>query len=130
MSLASIAERAQLTRHSTEHVIAELVRTGMASADAYASDTRHDKLIMELQEEVNKLQKIVENPAKRISNSDKPKRIKKPGSLPENGYALSPFGRTCLGYLEDLDPEQGEDMVEGEDRMATAERGEHDDLEL
>lgn len=93
----------------------------MATADAYASDTRHDKLIMELQEEVNKLQKLIENPGKRISSSDKPKRIKKPGSLPENGYSLSPFGRTCLRYLEDLDADEGEGAEEDQDRMAAAE---------
>lgn len=127
-SLWSVAEEAHLSPHSAEHVLAELIRTGMASADVYASDTRHDKLIIELQEEITKLQKILENPTKRVTGSNKPKRISKPGRLPEPGYALTPFGRTCLLYLQDLDPEPEDDLM-AEDRMATVDFDEGEDFD-
>jgi hypothetical protein len=52
-TLRMLANGAGMTRESAEHVLAELVRTGMAQVDDDASVTRHDKLIVELQEEVN-----------------------------------------------------------------------------
>lgn len=104
-SLHAVATDAHLSSGSAEHVMAELIRTGMAHLDNLASDTRHDKLIIELQQEVNKLQKITENPTKRPSSSNKPRAIKKPGSLPEPGYAMTRFGRLCLDYLQDLEPD-------------------------
>lgn len=108
-TLGSLAEQAGLTSESAEHVLAELVRTGMAHLDDGASASRHDKLILELQEEVNKLQKLLENPTRRTSSSNRPKPIKKPGSTPEPGYAITQFGRLCLEYLQDLDSETAED---------------------
>jgi hypothetical protein len=115
-TLPTLAEAAGMTRESAEHVLAELVRTGMAQVDDDAAANRQDKLIIELQEEVNKLQKLIQNPGKRPSSSTRPREVKKPGRVPEPGYVVSNFGQACVNYLQDLEPEhEDKNLPQSED---------------
>ena len=102
LRLSTLAEASGLSIEGATNVMAELVRTGMASRDTYAADRRHDRLLMELQEEVAKLQWMVDNPTKRPSSNRRPKALKKPGASIEPGYDRTPFGDACLDYLEAL----------------------------
>ena len=90
--LAAVMDGANISQNAAEHVLAELVRTGMAAVDTYAGVTRADKLIMELQVEVGKLQWILQNLTKKPTGSRKPSTLKKPGRHPRAGYAITPFG--------------------------------------
>ncbi len=85
----------------------------MAYLDDYASLSRHEKLIIELQVEVNKLQNILANPGKKPPSNKRPKEIKRPGSSPGDGYAITHFGDVCLHYLQDMEPEPEPDDVDG-----------------
>jgi hypothetical protein len=110
-SLRDLAEAAGMSRESAEHVLAELVRTGMAQIDDDAAANRQDKLIIELQEEVNKLQKLIQHPEKRSSSSTRPREVKKPGRVPDPGYVISGFGRSCVNYLQDVEPEPEDEYL-------------------
>lgn len=98
--LSAVAEQAGLSTEGAVNVMAELVRTGMASQDGYGSERRHDRLILELQAEVAKLQWIVENLGKRAPSNRRPKALKKPGAPIEPGFGRTVFGDQCLEYLE------------------------------
>lgn len=99
--LADVAARAGLSNEGAFNVMAELVRTGMARQDGYGSEQRHDRLILDLQEEVAKLQRIVLDPGKSLSiSSRKPKKLTKPGNPVEPGFGRTPFGARCLEYLD------------------------------
>lgn len=97
-----LAGAAGLSSEGVTSVLAELVRTGMASRDSYAADRRHDRLLIELQAEVAKLQWIIDNPTKKPSTSRRPKSLKKPGPPIELGYERTSFGDICLDYLHAL----------------------------
>ena len=101
-SLEILAERARLSLASAEHVLAELIRTGMARVDNNAAVSRQEKVIGELQEEVNRLRKLLANPAEEPIN--RLREVKDPGDIPEVEYILSDFGRVCLDYLLDSPP--------------------------
>lgn len=103
--LAAVAERAGLSNEGTINVMAELIRTGMANQDGYGSERRHDRLILELQAEIAKLQWIVENPAKKPPSNRRPKALKKPGAPIEAGFERTTFGDRCLEYLEESAPD-------------------------
>lgn len=98
--LWAVADRAGLSAEGASNVMAELVRTGMASQDGYGSERRHDRLILDLQGEVEKLQWIVDNLDKRPPSTRRPKKFKKPGPPVEPGFERTPFGDRCLEYLE------------------------------
>ncbi|MFI5627685.1 hypothetical protein ACIA03_29780 [Nocardioides sp. NPDC051685] len=114
--LAAVAERAGLSTKGAINVMAELVRTGMASQDGYGSEQRHDRLIIELQDEVAKLQWIVDNLGKRPPSNRRPKALKKPGSPIESGYGRTQFGDQCLEYLEVSAPDIEYPEVAEDDR--------------
>ena len=97
-----VAEGAGISSGAAQHVLAELVRTGMAAVDDYAADDRHDKLIMELQEEIKKLQAVIADPKRARYRAQK---LAKPGRAPEPGYVRTRFGRLCLDYLDAIDSE-------------------------
>jgi hypothetical protein len=99
--LSAVAERAGLSSEGTINVMAELIRSGMAGQDGYGSERRHDRLILELQTEIAKLQWIVENPGKKPSSNRRPKALKKPGAPIEAGFERTSFGDRCLEYLEE-----------------------------
>lgn len=114
--LSAVAERAGLSSEGTINVIAELIRTGMAGQDGYGSERRHDRLILELQAEIAKLQWIVENPGKKPPSNRRPRALKKPGAPIEAGFERTTFGDRCLEYLEESAPDVDyPDEVEIED---------------
>jgi hypothetical protein len=98
-TLEALAEGAGLSRGSAEHVLAELVRTGMARVDNNAAVSRQERLIVELQEEFNKVQRILEDVSQQQYNRLRP--VREPGEIPDPGYVISDFGRSCLDYLSD-----------------------------
>ncbi|MEU6135859.1 helix-turn-helix domain-containing protein [Nocardioides sp. NPDC047086] len=111
--LGEVADRSGLSNDAAFNVMAELVRTGMARQDGYGSERRHDRLILDLQEEVAKLQWIVQNLGKSPSGNRKPSKLSKPGNLVEPGFGRTLFGDRCLEYLEvsapDIEyPEEGD----------------------
>lgn len=118
--LADVADRSGLSNEVAFNVMAELVRAGMARQDGYGSERRHDRLILDLQEEVAKLQWIVQNPGKSTTGSNRrPKKLTKPGNLVEPGFGRTLFGDRCLEYLEvsatDVEyPEEGDMETLGE----------------
>jgi len=73
--------------------------------DDGSETVRIDKLIMEMQEEVNKLTDLLISPPKngRIPSSKKPRELKRPGSPAAPGWTITAFGQLCLNYLEDLE---------------------------
>lgn len=92
-------------------VIAELVHSGMAQQDGFGSEQRHDRLILDLQAEVAKLQWVLDNPGKRPPSSKKPKALKKPGRLVDPGYGRTRFGDRCIEYLRGSVPDPEYDEV-------------------
>ena len=102
---ASLAEECQLSRASVRAVLSVLQRAGMATPDDASEAIRVDKLIIEMQEEINKITTLLLNPPKngKIPSTKKPHEVKRPGSLATAGWVLTPFGQLCLDYLEDLD---------------------------
>jgi len=120
MRAAVLADAAGLSIEGVTNVLSELVRTGMASRDTYAADRRHDRLVMDLQAEVAKLQWIAEHPMNKPSLNRRPKALKKPGAPIEPGYERTPFGDVCLSYLNSLPDD-------AQDRLAEERREESDD---
>lgn len=105
-SEAAIATRSGLSPAGVRAVMAVLERVGMAKADGAGEDLRLERLIFEMQQEVNKLTDLALNPPKgNISTSKKPKNLKRPGFPATTGWALSHFGRVCLAYLDNQDPD-------------------------
>jgi len=102
---ASLAEACHLSRASVRAVLSVLERAGMAVADDGSETIRIDRLIIELQEELNKVTALLLNPPKngRISSNKKPHEVKRPGSPANAGWVITAFGRLCLDYLEDVD---------------------------
>ena len=105
LPLATVAEASGLSVEGATNVLAEVVRTGMASRDTYAAERRHDRYILDLQAELAKLQWMLENSGKKAQGNRRPKTLKKPGSVVEPGYERTPFGDRCLEYLESMPPE-------------------------
>lgn len=98
-SLETIAGRASLSRASAEHVLAELIRTGMVHLDNKAAVSRQEKVIAELQQEANKLRRLLENPEREWAN--RLREVDEPGEIPGAEYVISEFGGRCLDYLSD-----------------------------
>ena len=110
--LATVADASGLSVEGAINVLSELVRTGMASRDTYAAERRHDRYILDLQNELAKVQWILENPGKRAQGTRRPKTLKKPGSVVEPGYERTPFGDQCLEYLGSMPSEDLIDVPE------------------
>lgn len=102
---ASLAEECRLSRATVRAVLSVLERAGMAVADDGSETIRIDKLVIEMQEEVNKIADLLLNPTKngKIPSSKKPHQLKRPGSPATAGWVITPFGQLCLDYLEDVD---------------------------
>jgi len=107
--LATVAEASGLSVEGATNVLSELVRTGMAARDTYAAERRHDRYILDLQDELAKVQWILENPGKKVQSNRRPKTLKKPGPVVEPGYERTPFGDRCLEYLESM---PSEDLID------------------
>jgi hypothetical protein len=77
----------------------------MAVADDGSETIRIDRLIIEMQEEVNKITDLLLNPPRngKIPSNKKPNQLKRPGSPATAGWVITPFGQLCLDYLEDVD---------------------------
>lgn len=101
---ASLAEACRLGPASVRAVLSVLERAGMAVPDGGSETIRLDKLIIEMQEEVNKLSSLLLNPPKngKIPSSKKPHELKRPGSPANAGWVITPFGQLCLDYLDDV----------------------------
>jgi len=102
---ALLAEECSLSVPAVRSVLSVLERAGMAVMDGGSETLRVDKLIMEMQEELNKLTELLTNPPKngKIPSSKKPRELKRPGSPAAPGWTITAFGQRCLNYLEDLD---------------------------
>jgi len=122
---ASLAEECRLSQATVRAVLSVLERAGMAVADDGSETIRIDRLILEMQQEVNKIANLLLDPPKsgRIASSKKPNQLKRPGSPAAPGWVITPFGQLCLNYLEDVDVtiaasaalEEGEDQQLAED---------------
>ncbi|MGY2079955.1 hypothetical protein [Modestobacter sp. SYSU DS0657] len=101
----SLAEESRLSRASVRAVLSVLERAGMAVADDGSETIRIDRLIIEMQEEVNKITDLLLNPPRngKIPSNKKPHQLKRPGSPATAGWVITPFGQLCLDYLEDVD---------------------------
>ncbi|UOY03134.1 hypothetical protein [Blastococcus sp. PRF04-17] len=101
-------------------MLSVLERAGMAAADDGSETIRIDKLVIEMQEEVNKITDLLLNPPKngKIPSSKKPHQLKRPGSPATAGWVITPFGQLCLEYLEDVDVTiaASDALEEGEDQ--------------
>ncbi|SDQ77299.1 hypothetical protein SAMN05428996_2750 [Quadrisphaera sp. DSM 44207] len=100
---ASLAEECRLSRASVRAVLSVLERAGMAVPDQGSETTRIDKLIIEVQQEVNKIANLLLNPPEngKIPSSKRPHELRRPGSPATAGWVITPFGQLCLDYLED-----------------------------
>jgi hypothetical protein len=76
----------------------------MAVEDAGSETVRVDRLIIELQQELNKVTALITDPPKngKISTSKRPRLVKPPGTPAPTGWTITPFGELCLAYLNDL----------------------------
>jgi hypothetical protein len=105
-STTTIAAASGLSAPGARAVLAVLERVGMARADEAGEVMRLEKLIFELQQEVNKLIGLTLKPPKgSIPINKKPKVISRPGSPAATAWSLTPFGQVCLDYLDDIDPD-------------------------
>lgn len=98
----SLATSCTMSASVVRAVLSVLQRAGLAIPDDTAEVERNDKLIMELQREVSKLAELVVKPSKdgKISSSKRPRDLKRPGSPVNPGWVITPFGISCLEYLE------------------------------
>jgi hypothetical protein len=116
----SLAEECRLSRASVRAVLSVLERAGMAVADDGSETIRIDRLIIEMQEEVNKITDLLLNPPKngKVPSNKKPHQLKRPGSPATAGWVITPFGQLCLDYLEDVDVTivASDALEEGEDQ--------------
>jgi hypothetical protein len=116
----SLAEECRLSRASVRAVLSVLERAGMAVADDGSKTVRVDRLIIEMQEEVNEIVGLLMDPPRngKIPSSKKPHQLKRHGPPATAGWVITPFGQPCLDYLKDVDVtivasdalEQGEDQ--------------------
>ena len=68
------------------------------------NERRHDRLILELQAEIAKLQWIVENPCKKPPSDRRPKPLKKPGAPIEAGLKKRPLAIDFLNTWKSRPP--------------------------
>ena len=103
---SSIAAQCNLSAASTRAVLSVLQRAGMAVPDESSEVIRTDKLIIEMQDTLNKVTDLLVNPPKngKISSSKKPGPLKRPGRPATSGWTLTLFGQLCLDYLNDVEP--------------------------
>ena len=83
----------------------------MAIEDAGSETVRVDRLIIELQQELNKATALLTNPPKdgKISSSKRPRQVKPPGTPAPTGWTITPFGELCLAYLNDIETDVASD---------------------
>lgn len=116
-----LAEDCQMDVPAVRAVLSVLQRAGLAVQDTTAELIRSDRLIMELQQEVNKLAELALNPPKngKIPSNRKPRKLDRPGSPARQGWMITRFGELCLAYLEDRDIDVSPaDAVEQDARLA------------
>lgn len=103
---SSIAAQCHLSAASTRAVLSVLQRAGMAVPDEGSEIIRTDRLIMEMQDTLNKVTDLLINPPKngKIQSSKKPGTLKRPGRPATSGWTLTLFGQLCLDYLNDVEP--------------------------
>ena len=103
----SLADACNMSEPAARAALSVLQRAGLAAQDGTADIVRYDRLIMEIQGELNKLIEIALKPPKdgRISTSKRPRNLERPGSPSRVGWVIMPFGSHCLAYLEDYDDE-------------------------
>lgn len=103
MSPSSVSSACGMTEPAARAALSVLQRAGLAARDETADIERNDRLIMELQDQVNKLVDLALKPPKdgRISSSKRPRAISRPGSPARAGWYITEFGVHCLAYLED-----------------------------
>lgn len=114
-----IAAELGLSTAGVRAVLAVLERVGMARSDDSGELVRLEKLIYELQQEVNKHTELVLKPPKgSLSAAKKPKSITRPGAPAKTGWSLSAFGQVCLDYLADQEPDDAwaDERADAEDR--------------
>lgn len=104
---AHIAEVCQLSVGAARAVLSVLQRAGMAVEDAGSETVRVDRLIIELQQELNKVTALIIDPPKsgKILSSKRPSTVKPPGTPAATGWTITPFGELCLAYLSDVEIE-------------------------
>lgn len=103
---SSIAAQCNLSAASARAVLSVLQRAGMAVPDEGSEIIRTDRLIIEMQETLNKVTDLLVNPPKngKIPSSRKPGPLKRPGRPAMSGWTLTLFGQLCLEYLNDVEP--------------------------
>jgi hypothetical protein len=114
----SLADACNMSEPAARAALSVLQRAGLAAQDETADIVRYDRLIMEIQGELNKLIDIALKPPKdgRIPASKRPRTLERPGSPSRVGWVITPFGSHCLAYLEDYDDEpdlERDDSPEG-----------------
>lgn len=119
--LPELIEESGLTYETAEHVLAELIRTGMAHLDNDAENSRHDLMIVDLRRELNELQRHVQRlhqwARQTTTSAPNPPQLRhfaNPEDLPEPGYVITSFGAVCLSYLLDQTLESTETEPEPE----------------
>lgn len=117
---SSLSEQCHLSAASVRAVLSVLQRAGMAVEDDGSETVRIDRLIMELQSEVNKVIHLVLKPPAngKVPSSKRPMEIKRPGSPAAPGWRITPFGQLCLAYLDDVDVDivasEAQEQVDGQ----------------
>lgn len=108
---AVLGDACNMSEPATRAALSVLQRDGLAVLDDTAEIERYDRLIMELQGELNKLVDLALKPPKdgRIQPSRRPRRLDRPGSPSRIGWYITTFGLRCLAYLEDYDEAEASD---------------------
>jgi hypothetical protein len=102
---ASLANACNMSEPAARAALSVLQRAGLAARDESADVVRYDRLIMEIQGELNKLIELALKPPKdgRVPTSKRPRTLDRPGVPSRLGWVITPFGSHCLAYIEDYD---------------------------